>query len=97
MQVNKVCGGLKVDFAMVGVHYFVFFVGGDVDIVMRAPFLFTYSYSNPPNSQWPALKKRLFAALGFVFPAVFSDGLFGTRDSLTSAGQVRIQRRLAVT
>lgn len=28
VQVNKVCGSLKVDFAMVGVHCFVFIVMG---------------------------------------------------------------------
>lgn len=62
VQVNKVCGGLKVDFAVVGVHCSVLLEGG-TEKVMGALFVYIFVLY-PPNP--PALRKRLFAALGFV-------------------------------
>lgn len=51
VQVNKVCGGLKVDFAMVGVHIAFFLMicckrayWVSYGVMKGGPFLFTYYY-----------------------------------------------------
>lgn len=76
VQVNKVCGGLKVDFAMVGVHCFLVCCKGFMGYGDEGPLLFTlfFPIQIPPklkHSMASIEERILFVLLKLVPPALF--------------------------